>query len=105
MVVTFTVINGVGMPVLIWVLTQARTDRKAKFQEMHERLDHLDSCVDNVRSVVIGKGVTRDDLLAFKAEITEIITRQRLAISAETTGLHDRIMRLESPFFHRGGDG
>jgi ferritin-like protein len=103
-VVTFTVINGMGVPVLIWVLTQARADRKAKFEEMHERLTHLDTCLDDVRNVVIGSGVTRADLVAFKADITEIISRQRLAISAETTGLHDRIMRVENYFFaQRGG--
>lgn len=103
-VVTFTVINGMGVPVLIWILTQARADRKAKFEEMHERLNHLDTCVDDVRNVVVGSAVTRGELMAFKADITEIISRQRIAISTESNGLHERIMRLESYFFaQRGG--
>lgn len=99
----FLVINGIGMPVVIWNMNRAGTDRQAKFEALHKRLDHLDECVDGVSSLVMSKGVTRDDLLGFKAEITDIINRQRAAISVETNGLHDRIMRLETPYFKRDG--
>lgn len=99
----FLIINGVAVPVLMLYLNRAGADRQAKFDALHKRLDHLDACVDGVSSLVMSKGVTRDDLLGFKAEITDIINRQRAAISVETNGLHDRIMRLETPFFKRDG--
>jgi hypothetical protein len=95
------VINGVGVPLIIFFVGQQRLDRKAQFEAMHERLTHLDDCIDTVQKLVIGKAVTREELVAMKAEINETLTRMRAAVSIETSGLHDRLMRLERPHFQR----
>jgi predicted nucleic acid-binding Zn-ribbon protein len=81
---------------------QQRSDRKAQFEAMHERLTHLDDCIDTVQKLVIGKAVTREELVAMKAEINETFTRMRAAVSQEANSLHQRIMRLESPHFAKG---
>jgi hypothetical protein len=70
---------------------------------MHERLSHLDDCIDTVQKLVIGKAVTREELAIMKADLTETLNRMRSAISQETSGLNQRIMRLESPHFAKGG--
>lgn len=95
------VVTGVGVPLIIYMLTRQDSDRKAKQEEIHERLGHLDRCIDDVRKTVLGKSVTREDFVAFKAEMTETLNRMRTAISTEASNLDKRIMRLEDPFFAR----
>jgi hypothetical protein len=97
------IINGIGIPLTIFFVGQQRSDRKAQFDAMHERLSHLDDCIDTVQKLVIGKAVTREELAIMKADLTETLNRMRSAISQETSGLNQRIMRLESPHFAKGG--
>lgn len=97
-------VAGVGVPLLIFMSSRQDADRHAKFGDMHARLDHLDGCVDEVRGIVMSKGVTREDLMSHKSEILDTINRMRLAVSSETTGLHQRIMRLEDRYFKERGD-
>jgi hypothetical protein len=97
-------ISGVGTPVALFIITRAANHREAMHNDLSERLIHLDNCLDDVRNIVLSKGVTREDFERFRAEINETMTRQRGAISTETAGLHDRIMRLEAPWF-KGRDG
>jgi hypothetical protein len=98
------VINGVGVPLIIFFVSMQRADRKAQFQEMHERLSHLDDCIDTVQKLVIGKAVTREELVIMKADLTDTLNRMRLAISQEANSMNQRIMRLESPHFAKGGE-
>lgn len=93
------VITGIGVPAIIFMLTRQDNDRKEKQEEIHERLGHLDRCLDDVRKTVLGKSVTREDLVSFKAEITETLNRMRAAISTEASNLDRRVSRLEDPFF------
>ncbi len=92
-------ITGVGVPLILFFMARASTDRATKFNEMHLRLNHFDDCIDTLQKIVLGKAATREDMLGLKSEITDIINRQRLAISAETNALHQRIMRLENRSF------
>jgi hypothetical protein len=92
-------ITGVGVPLILFFMARASTDRETKFREVHLRLNHFDDCIDTLQKVVLGKAATREDMLGLKAEITDIINRQRLAISQETNALHQRIMRLENRSF------
>jgi hypothetical protein len=94
-------VNGIGIPLLIFNMTRQDRDRSIKFEEVHKRLDHLDDCVDTTQKLVLGKAVTREDFASMKAEINETLTRMRTAISIETTGLHDRIMRVENQYFRK----
>jgi hypothetical protein len=96
---TLAIITGVGIPLILFFMTRASADRKAKFDEMHTRLNHLDDCLDLVQKVVLGKAATREDMLALKSEVNEIINRQRIAISAEMNAVNMRIQRLENPYF------
>lgn len=66
-----------------------------------EQLKHLDECLDNVRSLVMSKVITREELEKHRADMNENLTRIRAAISSETHGLHDRIMRIENQWFNR----
>jgi hypothetical protein len=93
------IITGVGIPLILFFMTRASADRVAKFGEMHQRLSHLDDCMDLLQKVVLGKAATREDILALRAEVNEIINRQRIAISSEANALHQRIMRLENRSF------
>jgi hypothetical protein len=93
------IITGVGIPLIIFFMTRASADRETKFREMHIRLNHFDDCMDTLQKVVLGKAATREDMLGLKAEVNEIINRQRIAISGETNALHQRIMRLENRSF------
>jgi hypothetical protein len=102
--VILSAISGLGMPVALFVISRGTKRREDLHNDLSERLIHLDECLGNVRDTVLSKGVTREDFERFRAEINETMTRQRSAISAETTGLHDRIMRLEAPWF-KGRDG
>lgn len=102
--VGIALVTGIGIPLMTFWMARQDADRREKFTEMHKRLDHLDTCIDDVRGIVYHKGVTREEFIAFKADMTEIITRMRSAVSNETNGLHQRLMRLEQPFF-KGGDG
>jgi uncharacterized membrane-anchored protein YhcB (DUF1043 family) len=102
--VVTALVTGVGIPLLVMMQSFGKTARHEQFQAVHKRLDHLDSCIDDVRGIVYSKGVTREDLVSFKADTTEILNRMRLAISGETARLDSRIMRLEDPHFRKDGD-
>lgn len=83
---------------LLWTVEVARHKR---WEGLDGRLDHLDDCIDSVRTVVLTKGVTREELASFRLEIEETMTRMRSAVSQDTNGLHQRLMRIEQPFFDR----
>lgn len=101
--VILSAVSGLGMPVALYIITRGAKHREELHNDLSEKLTHLDNCLDNVRNIVLSKGVTREDFERFRAEINETITRVRGAVSAETTGLHDRIMRLEAPWFRERG--
>jgi hypothetical protein len=90
------VVTGVGVPLILFFMARASADRQLKFNEVHLRLNHFDECIDTLQKVVLGKAATREDMLALKAEVNEIINRQRLAISQEVNAIHQRVMRLEN---------
>lgn len=97
------IITGIGIPLVLYTMGRQDNDRREKFKEIHSRLDHIDVCVDGVREIVYSKGVNREELAHFKADITEIINRQRTAISSETMALGQRIYRLEDRQLGRDG--
>jgi hypothetical protein len=99
------VVTGIGIPLMTFWMARQDSDRREKFKEMHSRLDHLDVCLDGVRETIYSKGVNREELIHFKADMTEAINRMRAAISAETTALGQRIYRLEDrQLGERGSD-
>lgn len=104
LIVAVAIITGCGIPILIHNLSRQDSDRRAKFNEMHTRMDHLDNCLDSLRNTVLGTAVRREDFVALKADTIESLNRMRSAISNETNGLHDRIMRLENKTFGMTGD-
>jgi hypothetical protein len=97
-----TILSGLTMPFLIQRLGRQDVDRQTLRQEIHERLDHLDTCMDETKRLVLGKMVHRTDLETYKNELQITMTRMREAITADHKALHDRLMRLESRYF--GGD-
>lgn len=90
------VFSGLGVPFIIRTLNRQDQDRQTLRTEMHEKFDHLDSCVDELKRRVLGEVCTRNDIIATKAETNETLNRMRISLSNETNGLHQRIMRLES---------
>lgn len=84
-----TVLTCVGIPLLIYNLSKQDTDRAVRFREMHNRMDHLDECIDGMQRVVTGGMMTR-------VEVTAALLDLREGIASDTRGLHDRIMRLEN---------
>jgi hypothetical protein len=54
----------------------------------YKRLDHIDDCLDHLKMIVVGTTATRGDLDA------RLLTL-RSDIAKDTTGLHDRLFRLE----------
>lgn len=95
------ILSGIGFPVLAFIMNRQDADRKGLREEIHSRLNHLDECIDSVRGIVQSHAVTKAELSSCRAEINDTLTRMRQAISADTNGLHDRLMRLEEPFFKR----
>jgi hypothetical protein len=99
--VALLIVTGIGIPVLIHHLRKQDDDRRERFKRLHERIDHLDECVDRVNGIVVGKAVTREDLNAMRIELMEVMRQQRSDIQQETNGLHARISRLENPYFEQ----
>jgi hypothetical protein len=97
--IVLTILNGAILPIVIHFNSKSNVDRKERFDAIHERLNHLDDCMDTTQKLVIGKAATREDIASLKAEVIETMNRMRAAISAETTGLNGRIMRLEDRAF------
>jgi hypothetical protein len=94
-----TFITGIGVP-LILVAQRRQDESRAMLRiEMHERLTHLDACIDDLKIKVLGESASRTELSALRADVIETINRIRTAISVDTSGLHDRIMRLEDVKF------
>ena len=85
---------GVLTPVLIVVLNAHRNER-------NRRLDHLDECFDDMKTRILGELVTKKDLDAYSIEMGQTLSRMREAISKETNGLHERLMRLENGYFFK----
>jgi SMC interacting uncharacterized protein involved in chromosome segregation len=112
MMLIFAGVSAVGMPAVLLVLNRMWATRDKHQQEQRDRYAHLDECFDSLKAIVLAKTVTRDDigilradikadLSNFRAEFNETLTRVRAAISTETDGLHQRLMRIEAPFFER----
>lgn len=89
------VFTGIGIPAILYMQKRQDDDRARLRNEMHDRINHLDACLDEVKERVLSATATRSEVLAVKADVMEIITRARAAISAETHGLHERVLRLE----------
>lgn len=106
MLATFTVslIATLILPFILRGLSRQDTDRQTLKAEIHNRMDHLDSCLDDVRAKVLSEACTRADFAALEARLEGTMNRMRAAISSDTSGLHDRIFRLENVHFHAGDD-
>ena len=83
------------LPFVLRGLNRQDAHRQGFREEMHERLSHLDQCVDDLKRQVLGEVASRGELAAAEARVADALNRMRAAISNDTTGLHDRIMRLE----------
>lgn len=83
------------LPFVLRALNRQDIDRRDFRTEMHARLSHLDSCMDDVKVRVLGECASRAELASAEARLIDALNRMRMAISNDTTGLHDRIMRLE----------
>lgn len=70
-----------------------------RVSEVHDIVKHLDECMDSLKVEVAGKMVTEAQLAQHRMEMQEMITRVRTAISQDTNGLHERLLRLEAPYF------
>jgi len=90
-----TMVATIGVPVIINNMRGQNAHRETVRVEMHGRLNHLDECVDDLKKRVLGESASRAELARLQAEVVDTLNRMRLAISAETNGLHQRIMRLE----------
>lgn len=77
------------MPVVLYLIGRSHSHREAAFAKVNGRMDHLDTCIDDLKERVLGSSVTRGDLDA-------AVLRLREGITADTNGLHQRIMRLET---------
>ena len=93
---TVLVLTGVGMPVLGYMLSRQDTHRQEVSDNLNERLDHLDGCMDDLKNRVLGSAVTR-------AEMESRLAQLRGEIHADTDGLHGRLMRLEDQALRRSG--
>lgn len=99
-------LSTVILPFVLRGLNRQDADRQLLRTEIHDRLGHIDDCIDSLRARVVGETCTRADLSTLEARVEGTINRMRLAISNDTKGLHDRVLRLEDPFFRsRSGDG
>jgi len=81
--------SGLGMPVVLYLIGRSHSQRAAAEANDEARMDHLDECIDDLKLRVLGSSVTRGDLDA-------ALLRLREGITADTNGLHQRIMRLEN---------
>lgn len=90
------ILSGAGVPFILRTLGRQDFDRQTLRAEMHEKFNHLDYCVDDLKKRVLSETCSRADVLLVKAETNDSLNRVRLAVSNETHGLHQRIMRLES---------
>jgi hypothetical protein len=69
--------------------------RSGELAGIKTTLSHIDGCVDELKLKVeryTAGAMTR-------VEVDATLLRMREAISGDTAGLHDRIMRLENPYF------
>lgn len=80
---------GIGTPVVVLLVSLHHKSRGDRFDKIDGRLDHIDECLDRLRVTVAGSAVTRSEMDARLLNLRE-------AVSADTNGLHERIMRLES---------
>lgn len=90
------VVSATIMPFVLRGLSRQDVDRATFKTEMHDRLNHIDDCVDDLKGRVLGEMVSRAEVAANEARVIETLNRMRAAISGDTKGLHDRIMRLEN---------
>lgn len=90
------VLSALVLPFVLRALNRQDADREKFRTEMHGRLTHLDECVDDLKRRVLGELCSRAELATAMVNMTDALNRMRAAISVDTNGLHERIMRLES---------
>lgn len=98
----FTLVGLIGMPALGLMLTRQDKHRETHFAMIdekisgsHTKLDHLDECVDEVKE----KMATKADLLAHQNDTRAALELMRSSVDRATDGLHQRLLRLEAPYF------
>src|SRR6266568_893272 len=87
-----SVAGGVAIPLIIYLMMRQDHNQTRRFGDLNTRLDHLDRCVDELKQTVASGLVPRTETAAALLTLRE-------SISADTKGLHDRIMRLEDNIF------
>jgi hypothetical protein len=95
--VAVLVLTGIGMPALGYMMSRQDKHREDHFVRIGVRLDHLDGCMDDLKTRVLGGTITRAELEAKMAQL-------RSEIHDDTSGLHDRVMRLEDQQLRRAGE-
>jgi hypothetical protein len=94
--------SGLGVPFILAALNRQDTRRTQMHESIDGRLSHLDTCIDDLKSKVLGQTCTRADFASFKGEINETMTRMRAAITSESQMLEQRISRVEDQFLRAG---
>lgn len=96
------IIAGLGFPAVGFILKRQDQHRTERFGAMidglnavHDKIDHIDKCVDDLKERVLGNTVSPATLETHKAEMRAALAEQRGQISNDTNGLHQRIFRLE----------
>jgi hypothetical protein len=88
-------IGDILIPVMFFRFERHETARREMHSENSRRLEHLDDCIDSMRTKVLEEMVSRSDLMILKEDIDNSMQSMRLTISNETVGLSQRIYRLE----------
>lgn len=102
LIVAISLFNGIGMPIIIFQLNRQESIRKKQFDDIHERMSHLDSCFDTVRQRLYQEVANKAELREIKADTLEALNRMRAAISNETSRIETRVTRIEDKYLRDG---
>lgn len=95
-----SVVVAIGMGLLGVMLRRQDNHRDQNFGAVHAKLSHIDECMDDLKEKVLGSMATRQELKTAETEVLALVhvetSRLRSEIGRDTSGLHERLMRLEN---------
>lgn len=61
-----TASSGILIPIILYIVGRQALLRTSSHTSLHERLDHIDACIDALRDRVVGEMATRTELEAVR---------------------------------------